>query len=162
MLADLAKLARAQNEVGKATLQDVLRAQIEQDRVETEIANLEDSRAALLAQFKAALGLGPTNPAPPVPQRLESTPLDVTSDKVLEAGPGAEHAAQGHGGRRAGRGGRHCPGLQGAHARCQRGADGGCEDEPDALSSVGHGVPPPLAGQAGGGSRPGPGQQTRG
>lgn len=84
LLTDLAKLARAQNEVGKATLQDVLRAQIEQDRVETEIANLEDSRAALLAQFKAALGLGADQPTPPVPQRFESTPLDLTSEKVLE------------------------------------------------------------------------------
>ena len=59
LLADLEKLARAQNEVGKVTLQDVLRAQIEQDRLRTEIANLEDSRRALLAQFKAALGLKP-------------------------------------------------------------------------------------------------------
>jgi len=84
LLTDLAKLARAQNEVGKVTLQDVLRAQIEQDRVETDIASLEDSRGALLAQFKAALGLGADQAAPPVPQRLESTPLDVTSDKLLE------------------------------------------------------------------------------
>ena len=85
LLTDLAKLARAQNEVGKVTLQDVLRAQIEQDRVETEIANLEDSRVALLAQFKAALGLGADQPAPPVPERLESMPLDLASDKLLEA-----------------------------------------------------------------------------
>ena len=84
LLADLAKLARAQNEVGKVTLQDVLRAQIQQDRVETEIANLEDSRAALLAQFKAALGLGADQPAPPVPERFESAPLDLTADKLFE------------------------------------------------------------------------------
>jgi outer membrane protein, heavy metal efflux system len=85
LLADLAKLARAQNEVGKVTLQDVLRAQIEQDRVETEIANLEDSRRPLLAQFKAALGLRDDQPAPPVPERFESTPLELTSEQVLEA-----------------------------------------------------------------------------
>lgn len=84
LLSDLARLARAQNEVGKGTLQDVLRAQIEQERVETEIANLEDSREALLARFKAALGLGAQQPAPPVPQRLESRPLDVTGEKLLE------------------------------------------------------------------------------
>ena len=64
LLADLAKLARAQNEVGKVTLQDVLRAQIEQDRLRTEIANLEDSRSPLLAQFKAALGLNADEPGP--------------------------------------------------------------------------------------------------
>jgi outer membrane protein TolC len=85
LLTDLARLARAQNEVGKVTLQDVLRAQIAQDRLESEIANLEDSRTALLAQFNAALGLGSDQPTPPVPQRLETTPLDVTADKLLEA-----------------------------------------------------------------------------
>src|SRR5262249_44066351 len=47
LLGDLEQLARAQNEVGKVTLQDVLRAQIEQDRLKTEVANLEDSRSAL-------------------------------------------------------------------------------------------------------------------
>ncbi len=85
LLTDLARLARAQNEVGKVTLQDVLRAQVAQERLESEIANLEDSRSALLARFKAALGLGADQPAPPVPQRLESAPLDLTSDKLLEA-----------------------------------------------------------------------------
>src|ERR1039457_4162584 len=42
LLTELTKLARAQDEVGKVTLQDVLRAQIEQDRLQAEIANLED------------------------------------------------------------------------------------------------------------------------
>jgi outer membrane protein TolC len=85
LLTDLARLARAQNEVGKATLQEVLRAQIAQERVETDLANLEDSRGPLLAQFKAALGLGADQPAPPVPQRLESTPLDLADEKLFEA-----------------------------------------------------------------------------
>ena len=40
LLGGLERLARAQNEVGKATLQDVLRAQIEQDRLRNEIVNL--------------------------------------------------------------------------------------------------------------------------
>ncbi len=84
LLNDLEKLARTQNEVGKATLQDVLRAQIEQDRLRTEIANLEDSRGSLVAQFKAALGMKAQEPAPPIPQRFESSPLDLTSDKLLE------------------------------------------------------------------------------
>jgi outer membrane protein, heavy metal efflux system len=85
LLSDLAQVARAQNEVGKATLQDALRAQIEHDRVETEIANLQDSRQPLLALFKAALGLRANDPAPPLPERFESAPLDLTSDKVLAA-----------------------------------------------------------------------------
>lgn len=83
LLNDLEKLARTQNEVGKVTLQDVLRAQIEQDRLRNEIANLEDSRSSLVAQFKAALGLQAQDPAPPIPAHFESTSLDMTSDKLF-------------------------------------------------------------------------------
>ena len=83
LVEQIEKLARTQNEVGKVTLQDVLRAQIEQERLTTEIANLDDSRNPLLAQFKAALGLKEENAAPPVPQKFESTPLDLTSDKLF-------------------------------------------------------------------------------
>jgi len=68
--------------VGKVTLQDVLRAQIEPDRLTTEIENLKDSRSPFLAQFKAALGLTAEQTNPPVPQQLESTPLDLTSDQL--------------------------------------------------------------------------------
>lgn len=84
LLAGLEKLARAQNEVGKVTLQDVLRAQIEQARLSTGIANLEDSRNSFLAQFKAALGLKAQEQNPPMPNRFETTPLDLTSDKLFE------------------------------------------------------------------------------
>jgi len=83
LLADLEKIARTQNEVGKVTLQDVLRAQIEQERLATAVSNLEDSRNLLLAQFKAALGLNEEDAVPPVPARFESTPLDLTSDRLL-------------------------------------------------------------------------------
>ena len=83
LLAELESLARAQNEVGKVTLQDVLRAQIEQDRLRSDLANLEDSRNALLAEFKASLGLAADAPAPPVPLTFESTPLDSTTEKNL-------------------------------------------------------------------------------
>ncbi len=83
LLGDLEKLARTQNEVGKVTLQDVLRAQIEQERLTTEIDNLEDSRNPLLAEFKAALGMKAEESAPPMPQKFESTALDLTSDKLF-------------------------------------------------------------------------------
>lgn len=83
LVADLERLARTQNEVGKVTLQDVLRAQIEQDRLTTEIANLEDSHNPLLAQFKAALGLTTEQPNPPVPAQFESTPLDLSSEQLF-------------------------------------------------------------------------------
>jgi outer membrane protein TolC len=84
LLTDLERLARAQNQVGKVTLQDVLRAQIEQDRLKTEIANLEDSRNSLLAEFKAALGLKADELAPPLPSNFESTTLNLTSEKLFE------------------------------------------------------------------------------
>jgi len=85
LLAELEAAARAQNAAGKVTLQDVYRAQIEQDRLATEIANLEDSRRPLLAQFKAALGLRAGQPDPPLPVRLESTPLALEGNALLEA-----------------------------------------------------------------------------
>jgi outer membrane protein TolC len=83
LLNDLERIARAQNEVGKGTLQDVLRAQIERDRVSTDIANLEDSRGPMLAAFKAALGLKPDQSDPPVPARLETTGSNPDSDELL-------------------------------------------------------------------------------
>jgi outer membrane protein TolC len=85
LLSELEKLARAQNEVGKVTLQDVLRAQIEQDRLKTEVANLEDSCNSLLAQFKAALGLRADQSTPPVPKGFASAPLDLSSKDLLQA-----------------------------------------------------------------------------
>ena len=83
LLANLEKVARAQHEAGKATLQDVLRVQIEHDRVVTTISNLKDSRNVVLTQFKAALGLSESDLTPPVPAKFESTPLDLTSDRLL-------------------------------------------------------------------------------
>lgn len=83
LVSDLERIARAQNEVGKGTLQDVIRAQIERDRVGTDIANLEDLRRPLIAEFKAALGLAPGQPDPPVPALLETAALNPDSDELL-------------------------------------------------------------------------------
>jgi cobalt-zinc-cadmium efflux system outer membrane protein len=83
LMNNLEKIARALNESGKVTLQDVLRAQIEQERLKTEIANLEDSRNPLMAKLKTALGMSADQPNPPVPVQFESTSLDMSSDKLL-------------------------------------------------------------------------------
>jgi cobalt-zinc-cadmium efflux system outer membrane protein len=83
LLAELEKSARAQNAVGKVTLQDVYRAQIEQDQLTTEIANLDDSRNPLLAQFKGALGLTHDHNDPPAPDEFEGTPLSLNADDLL-------------------------------------------------------------------------------
>ncbi len=83
LVGELEKLALIQFEVGKVTLEDVLRARIEQDRLNTEIANLEDSRNPFIAQFKTALGLKPEDAAPPIPRRPETTPVDLTSETLF-------------------------------------------------------------------------------
>jgi cobalt-zinc-cadmium efflux system outer membrane protein len=82
---DTETLAQTQNEAGKVTLQDVLRAQMEQDRLVSEIENLEDTRVPMIAQFKAALGLKRSDPAPPVPLRFQSTPLNLASEDLISS-----------------------------------------------------------------------------
>ncbi|MCU0787446.1 MAG: TolC family protein [Verrucomicrobia bacterium] len=84
LLTELEEIARAQNQAGKATLQDVLRAQIERDRLITDLANLEDSRQPKRAAFKASLGLTSQQPDPPVPSQFESTTLQLNDDQLLE------------------------------------------------------------------------------
>lgn len=84
LLADLEKTARVRNESGQATLQDVYRAQIEQDQLTTELENLLDSRRPLMAQFKGALGLRSDREDPPFPARLETTPLDLNGEDLLK------------------------------------------------------------------------------
>jgi outer membrane protein TolC len=83
LLSQLEQIARIQVESGKATLQDVLRAEIEQDRLKTEIVNLDDSRNPMLAQLRAALGLRADQPNPPMPAQFESTPLDLNSEQLF-------------------------------------------------------------------------------
>lgn len=83
LVNEMERVARAQNEVAKVTMQDVLRAQMDHDRLKTEIANLKDMRNPLLAQLKSALGMNASQPNPPVPARLESTALDLDGDKLL-------------------------------------------------------------------------------
>lgn len=83
LLRDLEQLARQQNAAGKVTLQDVLRAQIALDQVETEITNLEDSRGPLLAELKSALGLGARDAPPPLPTTFEPSAGDPEPDALL-------------------------------------------------------------------------------
>ena len=70
LLQDVEKRAQSRTEVGRGTLKDLLRTQMEKERLETELANLGDSRQAFATQFKAALGLGGRDPTPPQPQAL--------------------------------------------------------------------------------------------
>ncbi|MDE3066207.1 MAG: TolC family protein [Verrucomicrobiota bacterium] len=83
LLAEAERVARAKNAAGLATLQDVYDAQIAEDRMRTDIANLEDSRRPLIAQFKAALGLTPDQPDPPLPGRFEPTVVNLSPEQLL-------------------------------------------------------------------------------
>lgn len=83
LLADLETQAQQQVAAGKSGIQDVLRAQIDREQLLTQIANLEDSRGVLLAEFRAALGLRPDDPAVPVPSSFESSAAPPPADQIL-------------------------------------------------------------------------------
>ena len=83
LLEDLEKQAQSRTEVGKGTLQDLLRTQIEKERLVTELSNLRDSRHSFVTQFKAALGLGAGDPTPPLPRALQSSSLATSGDRIL-------------------------------------------------------------------------------
>lgn len=83
LLEDLEKLAQSRTEVGKGSLQDLLRTQIEKERLQTDLANLRDSRRSYLTQYKASLGLDAAEKTPPRPRDLASTPLSTSGDEIL-------------------------------------------------------------------------------
>ncbi|MCU0770734.1 MAG: TolC family protein [Verrucomicrobia bacterium] len=83
LLADLEWVARARYQAGQVPLQDLLRAQIERDRVATDLVNLRDSRQPKFAAFKAALGMTRDQPDPPVPAWLESSDPTLSDEQLL-------------------------------------------------------------------------------
>jgi outer membrane protein TolC len=83
LLGDLEQLAQSQHAAGRVTLQDVLRAQIDREQIATEIADLEDSRSVLLAELKAALGLGAGEPDPPIPATFDPSPDPAAPEEIL-------------------------------------------------------------------------------
>jgi len=82
LLGDLENLSRQMVAAGRGTIQDVLRAEIEREQVATQIANLEDSRSVLRAEFRAALGLG-ADAEIPFPTTFEPGPQPPSADEVL-------------------------------------------------------------------------------
>jgi len=83
LLQELESQAQQQVAAGKSGIQDVIRTQIEREQLATQIANLEDSRSVLLAEFRAALGLMPDDAAVPVPSVFESSPPPPSADEIL-------------------------------------------------------------------------------
>ena len=83
LLGDLETQAQQQVAAGRSGIQDVLRAQIDREQLTTQIANLEDSRGVLLAEFRSALGLRPDDPTVPLPSTFEASPPPPPADQIL-------------------------------------------------------------------------------
>ncbi|MCC6220721.1 MAG: TolC family protein [Deltaproteobacteria bacterium] len=83
LLEDLRTVAQVQHETGKVTLQDVLRAEIERDKLLADIENLEDLRDAQLASYKGTLGVN-AETVVPFPASYTNSSGDVTDDGILE------------------------------------------------------------------------------
>ncbi|MCC6322973.1 MAG: TolC family protein [Phycisphaerales bacterium] len=83
LLREVESQAQQQVGVGRGTIQDVLRAQIDRDQLANQIANLEDSRSVLEAEFRAALGHAPSDGAAPIPTTFEAGVPPPPPDTVL-------------------------------------------------------------------------------
>ncbi|MBI5116899.1 TolC family protein [Candidatus Poribacteria bacterium] len=81
---DMERISRERLAVGKVMQQDVLRAQIERDRLRNELANLEDSRTTIVARMRSALGIRPETSLPAFALKLEPTPPDFTEESLQE------------------------------------------------------------------------------
>lgn len=89
LLGDVESQAQQQVGAGRGTIQDVLRAQIERDQLTNQIANLEDSRSVLEAEFRAAIGHSPADVSVPIPGTFEVGAAPPAADEVLALA--AEH-----------------------------------------------------------------------
>ena len=96
LLSELEKLARDQNEVGKVTLQDVLRAQIEQDRLRWSWPTLKFARA-FAGQFQGGLGIASGSTHSAVTESFRINRLKSQYRQAFGNRASTQHAAQGNG-----------------------------------------------------------------
>ncbi|MCO6429662.1 MAG: TolC family protein [Deltaproteobacteria bacterium] len=92
LVHDLRDIAQVQHSAGRASLQDVLRADIERDELNVRIQNLEDSRTVAVTRYKAALGVSPSSEIDiPVPKHFQNSdqapPLDEIYKIALTRNP---------------------------------------------------------------------------
>ena len=92
LVQDLRDIAQVQHSAGRASLQDVLRADIERDELNVRIQNLEDSRTVAVTRYKSALGISPSSEINvPVPKHFqnsdEAPPLDEIYKIALTRNP---------------------------------------------------------------------------
>jgi len=84
VVEEMERLARERLAVGKVTQQDVLRAQMERDKIRNDLVNLEDSRRPMIARLRSALGLGADESLPAIQARLGEEPAALTEEGLLE------------------------------------------------------------------------------
>lgn len=92
LIHELRDIAQAQHSAGRASLQDVLRADIESDELAVRIQNLEDSRTVSITRYKSTLGYPPNSTIEvPLPRRFENSmdapPLDEIYMTALNRNP---------------------------------------------------------------------------
>ncbi|MCS7089359.1 MAG: TolC family protein [Verrucomicrobiota bacterium] len=97
LLQEAGAVARLQATANQLAWEEVYAWQRECTQVAFEIRNLEDRRIALRTQWKTALGLAPDQPDPPVPARIQVTPLDFNAEllwqRALAQNPGLRRRA---------------------------------------------------------------------
>jgi outer membrane protein TolC len=77
-------VARERLAVGSVTQQDVLRAQMERDRLKNQVVNAEDSRTPLHARLRSALGMRPGEVLPALKASFEPNAPDFTEESLFE------------------------------------------------------------------------------
>jgi len=84
LVEDMESLAMERMAVGKVTEQDVLRAQMEKDRLKNQLANLQDFRKPVTARLRSALGIGPKEAMPELAFRLDDNQQEFTEQSLLD------------------------------------------------------------------------------
>lgn len=92
LVHELRVIAQAQHSAGRASLQDVLRADIENDELTVRIQNLEDSRTVAITRYESTLGYPPSSTIDvPLPKRfmnsVDAPPLDEIYKTALIRNP---------------------------------------------------------------------------
>lgn len=85
LVHELRDIAQAQHSAGRASLQDVLRADIENDELSVRIHNLEDSQTVAITRYRSALGYPPNSTIEvPLPKRFENSVDDPPLDEIYK------------------------------------------------------------------------------
>ena len=84
LVENIEAIARQRLTVGKTTQQEVLRAQMERDRLRNQLAGLEDSRRLEASRLRSALGMTPDDNLPAITARLDPAAEQLTEQSLLQ------------------------------------------------------------------------------